>query len=249
MASSQTTHAHPSGTQEDRVMTPRSGRANEVLQEESIGPDSSPRILVADDHEIFLQGLKGILQQEGFTIVGEAADGREAVRQALMCTPDVAILDIGMPRMNGIDAAVEIIKALPRTRIVLLTMHTEDRYVLEALRSGIQGYVLKSRTGTEVIQAIRDVSRGGLFLSPDVSRTVVDAYLDRSKTGSESLTPREVEVLRLVGEGKTTKEIASVLGVSVKTADTHRMNLMHKLDMHSSAELIHFAIRRGLVQP
>jgi DNA-binding NarL/FixJ family response regulator len=226
-----------------------SGRASAGSSDMAHGPDSSLRILVADDHEIFLHGLKGILQHSGFTIVAEAADGREAVRQALEHKPEVAVLDIVMPEINGIEAAIEITKALPDTKIILLTVHSEEQYVLEALRAGIRGYVLKSRASTEVIQAIREVSRGGVFLSPDVSRSIVDAYLDKSKSGSETLTPREIEVLRLVAEGRTTREIAAQLGVSVKTADTHRMNILRKLDMHSTAELIHYAIRRGLVQP
>jgi two-component system, NarL family, response regulator NreC len=243
----------------ERAQSAELQEAHGVVTSERVeGHDSAPqesparealRILVADDHQIFLRGLKGILEQGGYTIVAEAADGREAVRLASECKPDIAILDIGMPHMNGIEAATEIGKVLPLTKTILLTMHSEDRYVLEALHAGIRGYVLKSRTATEVILAIRDVQRGGIFLSPDVSRAIVDAYLDKSKTNYETLTPREVEVLRLVAEGKTTKEVASILGVSVKTADTHRMNVMHKLDMHSSAELIHYAIRRGLVQP
>lgn len=213
------------------------------------GQLSPLRVLIADDHEIFIRGLKGILQSDGLTVVAEAGDGQEAVRLALESKPDVAILDLAMPHMNGIEAATQIRRSLPGTYIILLTVHSENRYVLEALHAGVRGYVLKSRTASEVLFAIRDVQRGGIYLSPEVSRTIVDAYLDKGKTGSDKLTPREQEVLRLVGEGKTTKEVASLLGVSVKTADTHRMNMMHKLGLHSSAELIHYAIRQGLVKP
>jgi two-component system, NarL family, response regulator NreC len=249
MRSSSSEHVQSRDLQEAHsILTSGQDEHHDGEAQESSAHDNL-RILLADDHQIFLHGLKSILQQGGFTVAAEARDGQEAVRQALECKPDIAILDIGMPNMNGIEATIEISKALPLTKIILLTMHSEDRYVLEALHAGVRGYVLKSRTAAELIHAIRDVQRGGIFLSPDVSRAIVDAYLDKSKTSYETLTPREVEVLRLVAEGKTTKEIASVLGVSVKTADTHRMNLMHKLDMHSSAELIHYAIRRGLVQP
>jgi two-component system, NarL family, response regulator NreC len=219
------------------------------FSEAVFGRRSPLRVLIADDHEIFIRGLKGILESSGLTIVAEASNGQEAVRLAAESKPDVAILDLGMPYMNGIEAAAEIRKLLPRTHVILLTVHSEDRYVLEALHAGVRGYVLKSRTASEVIFAIRDVQRGGIYLSPEVSRTIVDAYLDKGKPGPANLTPREMEVLRLVGEGKTTKEVASLLGVSVKTADTHRMNMMHKLDLHSSAELIHYAIRQGFVKP
>lgn len=209
----------------------------------------SIRVLVADDHQIVLQGLKTILQDSGLNVVAEAADGQEAVRLARELEPDLAILDIAMPLKNGIDAAAEISKACPQTRTILLTMHSEDRYVLEALRAGVRGYVLKSRAATEVIRAIRDVVDGSIFLSPTVSQALVGAYLQSAGSGFENLTPREIQVLRLVAEGKTTKEIAAILGVNVKTADTHRTNLMHKLDLHSSTDLVHYAIRRGLVQP
>jgi two-component system, NarL family, response regulator NreC len=228
-------------------MNGTSAPSSENVREEYKESGLQLRLTVADDHEIFLRGLKSILSQAGFAVVAEAADGQEAIRQAIEHKPDIAILDIGMPNKNGIEAANEIIKTLPDIKIILLTVHSEDRYVLEALHAGIRGYVLKSKAATQVINAIRDVQNGGIYLSPDVSRAIVDAYLE--KTGYETLTPREMEVLRLVGEGKTTKEIAAILGVSVKTADTHRMNVMHKLDLHSSAELIHYAIRRGLVTP
>ena len=211
-------------------------------------PQTMLRVLLADDHQIVLQGLKSVLQDGGFNVVAEAVDGRDAVHLARELHPDVAVLDIAMPMMNGIDAAVEIAKTSPSIKVVLLTMHSEDRYILEALRAGVRGYVLKSRAASEVIQAIRDVCEGSIFLSPTISRAIVEVYLHSSGSGFENLTPREVQVLRLVAEGKTTKEVAAVLGVNVKTADTHRTNLMRKLNLHSSTELVHYAIRRGLVQ-
>lgn len=207
------------------------------------------RVVVADDHQIVLRGLKTILDNEGFEIVGEASDGREAVSRALELHPDLVVLDIGMPVMTGIEAAAEIRHSMPSLKLILLTVHTENRYVLEALRSGIRGYVLKSRAASELIEAIHEVLAGKIYLSPGISQTVVEAYLQQSAGESESLTRRELQVLQLVAEGKTTKEVATSLGVSVKTADSHRSNIMHKLNMHSVADLVRYAIRRGLVQP
>jgi two-component system response regulator NreC len=207
------------------------------------------RILVADDHQIVRQGLKTILDREGFDIVGEASDGGEAVSRAIELQPDLVVLDIGMPVMTGIEAASEIRKSVPSAKLILLTVHTENRYILEALRSGVRGYVLKSRASGELVEAIREILNGRMYLSPGISQTVVEAYLQQNAGESESLTRRELQVLQLVAEGKTTREIAASLSVSVKTADSHRSNIMHKLNMHSVADLVRYAIRRGLVQP
>ncbi len=207
------------------------------------------RVLVVDDHEIVLQGLKTILDREGFEIVGEASDGRQAVSRALELQPDLVVMDISMPVMNGIEAAAEIRRSVPSARLVLLTVHTENRYILEALKSGIRGYVLKSRAPSELVEAIHEILSGRIYLSPGISQTVVEAYLQQNSAEPESLTRRELQVLQLVAEGKTTKEIAMSLSVSVKTADSHRSNIMHKLNMHSVADLVRYAIRRGLVQP
>jgi len=207
------------------------------------------RILLADDHLIFRQSLKGLLEREGFQIIGEAADGQEAVRRVRDLSPDVAVLDLAMPLLNGLDAAREIVRASPRTRPILLTMHTEDPYVMEALRAGIKGYVLKTQPSTDLVQAIQEVSRGRIYLSPGISRTVVDAYLAKTELPPDPLSPREREVLQLVAEGKTTKEIARLLGVSVKTAENHRTRIMAKLDIHETAGLVRYAIRRGVIQP
>ena len=207
------------------------------------------RILLADDHLVFRQGLKSLLEREGLQIIGEAADGQEAIRRARDLSPDVAVLDLAMPLLNGLDAAREIVRASPRTRPILLTMHTEDPYVMEALRAGIKGYVLKTQPSTDVVQAIQEVARGRIYLSPGISRTVVDAYLAKTELPPDPLSPREREVLQLVAEGKTTKEIARLLGVSVKTAENHRTRILAKLDIHETAGLVRYAIRRGLIHP
>ena len=206
------------------------------------------RVLLADDHVIVCQSLKAVLEREGFQVVGEAADGREAVRLARALRPDVAVLDVSMPLLNGLDAAREIQKACPRTRTILLTMHGEDTYVLQALQMGIRGYVLKSQAVTDLVRAVREVSRGAMYLSPGVSAAVVEAYRTK-KDLRDPLTPRERTVLQLVAEGKTTKEVASLLGVSVKTAEYHRNSVMQKLGIHETASLVRYAIRRGLIEP
>lgn len=206
------------------------------------------RLLLADDHLIVRQSLRAFLEREGFEVAGEASDGREAVRVARENCPDVAVLDLAMPLLNGLDAAREILQACPRTRAILLTMHTEDQYVLAALRAKIRGVVLKSQAAADLIRAIREVSRGAIYLSPGLSQAVVDAYLAKADLPAEPLTQREREVLQLVAEGKTTKEVASLLGVSVKTAESHRTHIMEKLDIHETAGLVRYAIRRGLIQ-
>jgi len=206
------------------------------------------RVLLADDHLIVCQSLKTVLEREGFQVVGEAADGREAVRLARALRPDAAVLDVSMPLLNGLDAAREIQKACPRTRTILLTMHAEDGYVLQALQMGIRGYVLKSQAVTDLVRALQEVSRGAVYLSPGVSGAVVEAYRTR-KDLRDPLTSREREVLQLVAEGKTTKEAASLLGVSVKTAEYHRNSVMQKLGIHETASLVRYAIRRGLIEP
>ena len=151
--------------------------------------------------------------------------------------------------MNGLDAAREIGKVSPETRTILLTMHTEDPYVVDALRAGVKGYLLKTQAATDLMQAVREVSRGAIYLSPGISRGIVEAYLAKTDFPPDPLTPREREVLQLVAEGKTTKEAAAILGVSVKTAESHRTRIMEKLNIHETAGLVRYAIRRGLIQP
>lgn len=207
------------------------------------------RVVMADNHALVRQGLRALLEAEGMQVVGEAADGLEAVRLAEALHPDVALLDIGMPLLNGIDAAREIQRTARPTRTVLLTRHDEDQYVTEALRAGVKGYVLKRQVATDLVAAIRQACRNEVYLSPGISRAVVNAYLAKEEISTEPLTPRERQVLQLVGEGKSTKDVAVILGISVKTAESHRSRLMRKLDIHETATLVRYAIRRGLVQP
>jgi len=207
-----------------------------------------PHILLVDDHMLVRQGLRALLEKEDFTVVAEGANGQEAILLAEEYFPDVAILDLAMPVLNGLDAAVEILHANPKIKVILLTMHPEEHYVLAALRVGIKGYVLKSHAAKDLIQAIQEVYRGTAYLSPGISQTVVDAYLSKSALPADSLTRRERQVLQLVAEGNTTKEVAGLLGVSIKTAESHRTRLMDKLDIHGTAGLVRFAIRQGLIQ-
>ena len=206
------------------------------------------RLLLADDHSLIRQGLKALLEKQGFQVVGEAADGQEALRSVEKTQPDVAIVDISMPILNGVDVARELKKCSPKTKVILLTQHDEDQYVTEALRASVKGYVLKSQAANDLVHAIQEVCRGSVYLSPNISRAVVDAYLSKTYDSGDPLTGRERQVLQLVGEGKSTKEVAVHLGISVKTAESHRARLMKKLDIHETASLVRYAIRRGLIQ-
>jgi two-component system response regulator NreC len=207
------------------------------------------RILLADDHVMLRQGLRALLEQAGMVVSGEASDGQEALRLAHAQPPDVAVLDIGMPHLNGLETARRLREVVPQTKIVLLTMHTDEPYVLEALQAGAVGYVVKTQAAGDIVQAIRAVRQGQVYLSPRVSRAVVQAYLTRSEQPPDPLTSREREILQHIAEGQTTKEIASHLGLSVKTVESHRINLMRKLDIHETATLVRYAIRRGLTSP
>ncbi|HXS81603.1 MAG TPA: response regulator transcription factor [Methylomirabilota bacterium] len=206
------------------------------------------RILLADDHLVVREGLRSLLEAAGFKVVGEARDGREALKLARMLEPEVTVMDIGMPGLNGVDACRELLREVPEMRIIVLTVHGEDAYVIEALRSGARGYVLKTQAGSDLVRAIGEVTQGRIYLSPSVSSAVVQAFLAGSTSPADPLTPREREVLQLVAEGRSTKEVAGILGVSVKTAETHRTRLMTKLDIHHTAGLVHYAIRRGLIR-
>jgi DNA-binding NarL/FixJ family response regulator len=207
------------------------------------------QLILADDHPIFRQGLKTILERTGYEVKGEASDGRQAVDLTRKLKPDVAVLDLSMPLLNGIGAAREIIRKKSSTKIILLTMHTEDQYVLEALRAGVRGYVLKTRAAEELVQAIRDVSKGLTFLSSGISQAVVDAFLNKKNISAEPLSSRELQVLQLIAEGKSTKEAAAQLNISFKTAESHRTRIMEKLNIHETAGLVRYAVRRGLIQP
>jgi DNA-binding NarL/FixJ family response regulator len=206
------------------------------------------RVLLADDHAVVRHGLRALLEKEGYLVAAEAENGQDAVRQAPQVRPDLAILDIHMPILNGLDAARELRKNLPGLKVILLTRHDEPQYVTEALRAGVKGYVLKSQAATDLVQAIEQVGRGAIYLSPNISRAVVEAYLSKTTPAADPLTPRERQVLQMVGEGKSTKDVARLLGISTKTAESHRARLMRKLDIHETASLVRYAIRHGLVQ-
>lgn len=209
----------------------------------------SLRILLADDHEIFRQGVRSLLECEGFEIVAEAGDGHEAIRLAKEVNPDLAILDLAMPRLNGPDAAQQIARLCPHTPTILLTMYSEEPYVTHALQAGIRGYVLKSQSATDLVRAIGEVMAGGMYLSPGVSQSIARAYLGKHEVSTNPLTSRESEILRLVAEGKKTREVSQILGISVKTAESHRTRIMGKLDIHDTAGLVRYAIRHALIQP
>ena len=207
------------------------------------------RVLLVDDHALIRQGIKILLEKQGFQVVCEASDGQEALRFVQHTQPEIAIVDISMPILNGIDTARELKKTAPKTKVILLTQHDEDQYVTESLRAGVRGYVLKSQAGSDLVHAIQEVCRGSVYLSPKISRAVVDAYLSKALVAADPLSGRERQVLQLVGEGKTTKDIAVHMGISVKTAESHRAHLMKKLDIHETASLVRYAIRNGLIQP
>jgi two-component system response regulator NreC len=206
------------------------------------------RILLADDHCIVRQGLRALLERSGFDVAGEAADGQEAVRLAESLQPDVAVLDLTMPLLNGLDAGLRILQRRPSTAVLLLTMHTEEHHVAAALRGGIRGYLLKTQAADDLVRAIREVVRGQVFLSAAVSRLPGDGGEPGSAAAGESLAPRERQVLQLVAEGHTSKEIAVLLGLTVKTVDSYRTRIMDKLDVHETAGLVRYAIRHGVIE-
>ena len=207
------------------------------------------RVLLVDDHEMFVQGLRSFLEREGIVVVGEALDGREAVRLADKHKPDVAILDLTLPLLNGLDAAREIRKLSPDTKLIILTRHTEEQYVVEGLRAGVNGFLLKTKAASILVQAIRDVSAGALYVSHALSPDVLHAYLAREELRTNPLSGREREVLQLIAEGKSNKDAATLLNVSPYTIETHRTNLMQKLSLHNTAEIVLYAVRKAIITP
>src|ERR1700746_1432155 len=211
------------------------------------------RILLADDHNLIRGGLRLVIEQQaGLIVVGEAGDGRQAVALAASLKPDVAVLDIGMPNLNGIEAARQITEEEPRTAVVILSMHKDETYILRALKSGARGYLLKDSAESDLVRAIRSVREGKSFFSPAVSKVLLEDYVRKlQRTGGEDsydlLTPREREVLQLVAEGKSNKETANILHLSVYTVETHRANIMEKLKLRSIPELILYAVRKGII--
>jgi DNA-binding NarL/FixJ family response regulator len=209
------------------------------------------RVLVADDHALFRAGLRKLLQSfEDVEVVGEAADGHEALRLTALHRPDVLLMDIAMPELNGVEAASRLAREAPDTRVVILSMHAGQEFVLRAIRAGSAGYLLKDASPAELEQAVKAVARGEMYLSPAVSRYVVEDYVRRAgpeHSPLDRLTPRQREILQLIAEGNTTKAIATKLGLSVKTVETHRAQLMERLEAHDIASLVRLAIRLGIV--
>ena len=216
------------------------------------------RILIADDHEVARRGIRAVLENHpGWAGCGEAKDGRESVELAAATKPDLVLLDIGMPNLNGLEAARQILTILPDVAILILTMHDSDNVVREVLRAGARGYLLKSDAGRDLVAAVEALQNQRTFFTTRVSQMVLDGFLDREKSGgivktddstTDVLTSREREVIQLLAEGKTSKEVAVALNLSVKTAETHRTNLMRKLGLHSVADLTRYAVRNGIVQ-
>jgi len=210
------------------------------------------RIVLADDHSLVRAGLRALLLHwPDFAVVGEAADGYEALRLIEQLDPDIALMDISMPHLNGLDAAARVTKKYPRTRVIILSMHSDEEYVRRALASGATAYLLKNASEGELELALRAVARGDSWLSPGISRPVLAAYASGdggSRGPFERLTPRQREVLQLIAEGHSTKDIASHLGLSVKTIETHRVQIMKRLMVHDVTGLVRYAIRVGIVQ-
>jgi two-component system response regulator NreC len=211
------------------------------------------RILLADDHTLIRRGLRLVIEQQpDLVVVGEGSDGREAVSLAASLKPDVAVLDIGMPNLNGIEAAKQITDRETGTAVVILSMYSDETYILRALKAGARGYLLKDSAESDLVKAIHSVAEGKSFFSPTVSRVLLEDYMRKlQRTGGESsydlLTPREREVLQLIAEGKSNKEIADMLNLSVYTVETHRGNLMEKLNLKGIPELILYAVRKGII--
>ena len=211
------------------------------------------RILLADDHTILRSGIRSLLEDEpGLSVIGEAEDGRVAVSMACKLKPDVVIMDIAMPLLNGLEATRQIKMQCPDVKVLILSMHDNEEYIRQVLEAGAMGYILKDAAARELISAIKSVYRGEAVLSPAVTRLVIEDYLrwggTRPQEDSDSLSPREREVLQLIAEGYTNKQIAEILSISIKTVQAHRNNLMQKLDLHDRGELIKYAIQKKIIE-
>ena len=211
------------------------------------------RILLGDDHTLLRSGLRKILQEQSeWEVIAEAGDGRDAVRRAADLRPDVAILDVGMPLLNGIEATRQIVRRFPEMRILILSMHSDEAYIIQALKAGAKGYLLKDSVETELILGVMAISSGKSYFSPAVSKVMLDDYMRHlAEKGIEdrfdALSEREREIFQLVAEGHSSKEIATMLSVSPFTVETHRAHVLQKLDLHSTAELVLYAVRRGVI--
>jgi two-component system response regulator NreC len=214
---------------------------------------SALRIILADDHTLVREGLRKILEaQPGWQVIGEAADGREAVRQVLELKPDLVVMDLAMPQLSGVDAIQQIVRRLPSTRVLVLSMHADEVYVTRALKAGAHGYLLKDSAGTDLLRAVTALAQQKSFFSPAVSRIMLDDYVrqnaERGITDRhDTLSEREREVFQLIAEGRVNKEIAAILHLSPSTVETHRARIMEKLDVHSAVEIVLYAVRRGII--
>lgn len=209
----------------------------------------SLRILLADDHPMVREGLRAILEREGMKVVAEASNGHQAIQLTEKFHPDVAILDLSMPLLNGIEAAREIARLAPTTKTIMLTMHTERPFIVEGLRAGTCGFVMKSNSSEELVHAIRETAQGRTYFSPEVARAAVEACRTNGEIPVDPLTHRERQVLQLIAESKTSKEIAALLDISVKTVETYRSRIMEKLEIHEIAGVVRYAVRHGIVKP
>ena len=211
------------------------------------------RIVLGDDHTLVRQGLRKILEEKReWEVVAEAGDGREAVRQALALRPDVVVLDIGMPLLNGIESTRQIVRRQPEIRVLILSMHSEEAYITQALQAGAKGYLLKDSADTDLIRGVADVAAGKSFFSPAVARVMLDDYVrhlaDKGISDRyDALSEREREIFQLIAEGHSNKEIAEVLSISPATVETHRAHIFQKLDLHNTAEVVLYAVRRGVI--
>jgi DNA-binding NarL/FixJ family response regulator len=217
---------------------------------------STLRILIVDDHEVIRRGLRALIESHpGWEVCGEAATGREAVEKAKKLMPDVVVMDIAMPELNGLEATRQILKAAPRTGVLILTVHESEQLVREVLEAGAQGYVLKSAAGRDLVAALEALSKQEAFFNHSVAKTLLEVYRKKgshdepSENSPALLSPREREITQLLAEGKSNNEVAEALYISAKTVETHRAHIMEKLGLHSIAELVHYAIRNKIVEP